>query len=121
MDGFLMSSAWAKIKMMKRRARHTFGGRQRVDGKEEFIIKIEGFSGELRRTMSEKEAEAWIEKTNKAAFMSAAKASKSGVYGVERFNKYGAGGNGIKSVMMRAAARSFSDNTPKADDKDMEK
>lgn len=115
MDGFHMN-AWAKIKMMKRRARQTFGNRQRIDGKEEFIIKIEGFSGELRRTMSEKEAEAWIENTNKAAFMSAAKASESGVYGVERFNKYGKGGNGIKSVMMRVAARGFADN--KKDDKD---
>ena len=111
MDGFHMSNAWAKIKMMKRRNRHTFGNRQRVDGKEEFIIKVEGFSGELRRTMTEKEAEAWVENTNKAAFTAAAKASESGVYGVERFNKYGKGGNGIKSVIVRAAARSFADKT----------
>lgn len=106
-------NAWAKVKMMKRRIRHTFGNRNRVDGKEEFIIKIEGFSGELRRTMSETEAEAWIVNTNKAAFMSAAEASKSGVYGVERFNKHGKGGNGITSIVVRAAARSFSDSPKK--------
>ena len=108
-----MSNAWAKVKMMKRRSRQTFGNRQRTDGKEEFIIKIEGFSGELRRTMSDKEAESWLENTNKAAFMSAAKASESGVYGVERFNKYGKGGNGIKSVIMRTAARGFADSKSK--------
>ena len=63
--------------------------------------------------MTDKEAEAWIENTNKAAFMSAAKASESGVYGVERFNKYGKGGNGMTSVVMRVAARSFSDSKDK--------
>lgn len=108
-----MSNAWAKVKIMKRKARSTFGHRQRIDGKEEFILKVEGFSGELKRVMSDTEAEAWVENTNKAAFMSAAKASESGVYGVERFNKYGKGGNGIKSVMMRVAARGFADANPK--------
>lgn len=108
-----MSTAWARIKMMKRRSRNTFSNRQRIDGKEEFIIKVEGFSGELRRTMSEKEAEAWIASTNKAAFMAAAKASETGVYGVERFNKHGKGGNGLKSVMMRVAARGFADSKVK--------
>lgn len=103
-------NAWAKIKMLKRRAVTSFGNRMnRKDGKEEYIIKIEGFSGELRRTMTEKEATAWIENTNKAAFMSAAKASESGIHGVERFTKYGKSSNGMSSVIMRAAARGFAD------------
>ena len=104
-----MSNAWAKVKIMKRKARHTFGNRNRVDGKEEFIIKIPGFSGELRKTMSTKEAEEWVEATNKAAFMSAAEASEGGVYGVERFTKYGKGANGMRSTMVRAAARGFAE------------
>lgn len=105
-----MSSAWARVKVMKRKSRHTFGSNRRVDGKEEFILKVEGFTGELRRVMTESEAESWVQKTNKAAFMSAAKASETGVYGVEKFNKFGTGGNGIKSVIMKAASRGFADN-----------
>ena len=113
--------AWAKVIINKRRLRSTFSNRQRIDGKEEFIIKVEGFSGELRRTMSDKEAEAWVENTNKSAFMSAAKASESGIYGVERFNKYGKSGNGMKSVIMRAAARGFSDIKPKEEEEEVTK
>ena len=115
-----MGKAWAKVKVMKsRRSSHrSFGSSNRTNtgGREEFILKVEGFSGELRRTMTPKEAEEWVERTNKAAFMSAAKASKSGIYGVERFNKHGSGGNGHKSVIMRAAARGFADD--KKGDKD---
>ena len=117
-----MSKAWVKVKVMKgRRGNHrSFGshGRDRMNGKEEFILKVEGFSGELRRSMTPKEAEDWVEKTNKSAFMSAAKASKSGAYGVERFNKHGSGGGGLKSVMMRAAARGFADSKEGKDDRE---
>ena len=80
-----------------------------MDGREEFVIKIEGFAGELRRTMSVKEAERWVNDTNKASFMEASKASKSGPYGVERFNQYGSGASGFNHTMARIAARGFAD------------
>lgn len=110
-------SAWAKVRMMKRKSnssssRNAFGlnrNRKRGDGREEYIIKIPGFSGELRKFMTEKEAVEWLEASNKDAFMSAANASKAGIHGVERFNQYGYADAGTGNIMARAAARAFSD------------
>lgn len=100
--------AWAKVRIQKRKNRSTFGGsRNRHDGRDEYVIKVPGFSGELRKYMTEDEAREWVEKSNKAAFMSAAEASKRGLFGVEEFTKNGSGQSGFRSVMIKAAARGF--------------
>ena len=104
-----MANFWAKVKIMKRRARSTFGNRSRMDGREEYIIKIPGFSGELRKSMTEEEAQEFMEKSNKKAFCEAAEASSSGLYGYERFGKYGVSKGGMKNVIARNAARAFAD------------
>lgn len=107
-----MSKFWVNAKMLRRKARSTFGNRSRVDGKEEYIIKIPGFSGELRKYMSEEEAIELIEKSNKSAFKQAASASKSGVYGYEQFSKHGYADDSCGSMgffMAKAASRGFAD------------
>ncbi|CAL9959778.1 hypothetical protein VPHD148_0046 [Vibrio phage D148] len=104
-----MASFWAKIQIMKRKARSTFGNRSRMDGREEYILKLPGWSGELRKHMTEEEAESMMESYNKKAFCEAAEASKDGLYGYERFTQYGNGDNGMKFTMMRAASRAFAD------------
>ena len=108
----MANNFWAKCTMQKRRHRSAFG-RNRVSGREEYIIKIPGFSGELRKSMTSDEAKEFIEKSNKRAFVEAAEASSSGLYGYERFGKYGKSKSGANNVMMRAAARAFADKRKK--------
>lgn len=106
-----MSKFWAKVKIMKRRARSTFGNRSRMDGKEEYIIKIPGWSGELRKYMTEDEALELMEDSNMEAFREAAEASKGGLYGYERFTKYGYGkdAGSMLGLVGRMASRGFAD------------
>lgn len=110
--------AWVSAVITKRQYRHSFQNRARTDGTEEFIIKVEGFSGELRKVMTEKEAEEWVEKTNKSAFMAAASASSAGLYGIEQFNKHGKGGRGMDSVIMKVASSAFADKKEIKSDRD---
>lgn len=108
----MANSFWAKCSLQRRRHRSAFN-RGRTSGHEEYIIKIPGFSGELRKSMTAEEAEKFIEKSNKSAFMEAAEASKSGMYGYERFGKYGASKSGSLNVALRAASRAFCDKRKK--------
>lgn len=102
---------WAKVKIAKRQIRRTFGRRTPSrEGLEEYVIKIEGFSGELRKTMTAKEANAWVEKSNGAAFKAASEASRGGLNGVEEFTKYGKGTHGMSTVVMRALAKNLGDS-----------
>lgn len=64
--------------------------------------------GELRKYMTEKEAEEWVIKTNKSAFESAAEASKEGIYGYEEFSKHGScTGRDMFAAIGRTASRAF--------------
>lgn len=101
--------AWSRVSLIKRPYRNSFAFRTRNDGKEEFILKVPGFSGELRKIMTPKEAEEWVANTNEAAFMAAASASASGIYGVEEFAKNGRGGRGLESVIAKYASKAFAD------------
>lgn len=122
MSGDKRSSVWAKVRIQKRSTTtntrsYGFGrNKKRHDGREEYIIKMEGFSGELRKYMTEAEAIKWVESSNKNAFMSAAKASKNGVYGVDSFTKYGNASSGTGNVIARMAARAFCDIRKKEED-----
>lgn len=103
--------AWAKVRIEKRRTRTmTFTGMRsnRSDNREEYVLRIPGFTGELRKYMTEKEAEEWVIKTNKSAFESAAEASKEGIYGYEEFSKHGScTGRDMFAAIGRTASRAF--------------
>ena len=105
----MAATAWCKVNISRRKIRSTFGNRTRTDGREEFILKIPGFSGELRKIMTMEEAMEWVEKTNGRAFCEAAEASKSGLHGYEQFSKFGECKFGTRNVAIRAASRAFCD------------
>lgn len=110
--------AWARIDISKREIRRGFGRRRYGrEGVDEYVIKIEGFSGELRKTMTAEEASSWVKRSNGAAFKAAAKASEIGVEGYERFTKHGKVSSGMSHVIMRAAGRSFGKKKETKDDK----
>lgn len=102
-----MKKAWAKISIGKREVRRTFSRRHNHGETSEYVIKVKGFSGELRKIMTDKEATEWVKNSNKDAFLSAAKASKDGLHGFERFSKDGEVALGMRNVMMRTAGRSL--------------
>ena len=115
---------WAKVKVALRRSRNTFGSNTfslSSGGRLEMVIKIPGFTGELRCYMTEEEAEKWVKDSNKAAFVAAAEASRTGLYGIEEFTKTGSGNTGFRSVMMKAAARSFAKEKEKKEKDEGEK
>lgn len=89
--------------------RSVFHRRYRSDNRKEFIITIPGFTGELRKYMTEEEASKWVRENNKYAFISAAKASKSGLHGYEEFEATGKPGAGFCGAVGRAVARGFAD------------
>lgn len=102
---------WAKVSIKKRELRRSFGRLTHRSGTDEYVIKIPGFSGELRKTMTPKEAEKFVRSSNESAFIAAAEASKGGLKGYERFTRYGKSDNGVASVMGRALARGFKDRS----------
>lgn len=100
---------WAKVNIKKRELRRSFGRMRHKSGSEEYVIKIPGFSGELRKTMTPSEAEEFVRGSNKKAFTAAAEASKGGIDGYERFTRYGKSDNGLNAIVGRALARSLKD------------
>lgn len=87
-------TAWAKVLITRREKRTTFSSSYsssstRHDGKKEYVVKMNGWSGELRKWMTDEEAEEWRRRSNRKAFLSAAEASKKGLYGIEQFSKRG--------------------------------
>ena len=101
--------AWFKATICRRKqqTRYTFGSRRRMDGREEYVIKVPGWSGELRKYMTAEEASEWVNKSNKAVYCEAAEASKSILYGYEEFSANGKPGSHMNRAVGKMLARGF--------------
>ncbi len=93
-----MRTAWAKVRMKlsKKSVRRitSFGSARtdrtnRSDGKKRYALTVKGFEGELIGYMTDEEADAWIESSNRKALVSAAKASSDGIDGIKEFSASG--------------------------------
>lgn len=97
------SICWAKIDIRKRH-RYAFQ-RSIVDshGREEYVIRIPGFYGELRKSMTPKEFASFVEANNKATYKAVVKAAS--MNGERGFSTKGFSQGGMNDIMISALSK----------------
>jgi len=80
-----MDQTYVKVELRRRTIRRNWSGFN--DGKFEYVIKIPGFIGELKRRMTPKEADEFCKRNNLKAYKDAEYASQMGIYGKDSFKR----------------------------------
>ena len=89
---------WAKLSIRKR---YTYAFRRSTadsSGREEYVITLPGFYGELRKSMTPRECEEFIEKNNHVTYSAVKKAAS--MNGEVGFTKKGFSQGGMNDVMI---------------------